>query len=351
MTATRAVVVTGAGGVGKTTLAAALAVRAARRGDTALVLTVDPARRLAGALGLEHIGNDPVAVPGEARLWAAMLDVTASWEAILHRYAEPAVAERLLVDPFFRAIADRFPAAQSFAAAEQMATLTEEHRWDLIVVDTPPAGGGIDFFLAPRRTGELVGSRLLHWLTGARLPARRALYRLTARPMLRLADTVLGGSLLEGVADFLLDLRTMYDGLRARSRTIERHLRRATTVVVTTADPTPLREVARFFAELAEIRITPRVVVFNRALPLAWLEASRRPLEGVTDPALRAALETNLHRWAEEAGRQETARDEVASRYGVPLAFVPWMPEAPTTPDRLDGLLDVATGLDGGLGP
>lgn len=341
-----AVVVTGAGGVGKTTVSAALGVRYASPEGRCLVLTVDPARRLADALGIGDMGNDPVPVPDADGLWAAMLDVTASWEAIIQRYAEPDVADRLLENPFFRAIADRFPAAQSFAAAESMAELIESGHWDQVIVDTPPSAGGLDFYLSPSRMGDLVGGRLLHWITGARLPARRALYRVTAKPMLRVADTVLGGPLLEDVAEFLMDLRTMYDGLASRARTLERHLRRATTVVVTTADPAPMRETLRFFDELAEIRVQPTAVVFNRALPLEWANAASRPARGIPDSALRTELKVNLTRWGGEARRQADAQEAVAGRFGVALMTVPWLVEAPTTVPALHRLLDGADGID-----
>ncbi len=151
---TKVLVVTGAGGVGKTTLSAALAINAARSGVRTCVMTVDPARRLADALGVKTIGNLPTEVPDQPNLSAAMLDVSASWEAMVHRHAEPDTADRLLADPFFRALADRFPAAQAYAAGEQMAEHIESHRWDLVVVDTPPSGGGLDFYTAPGRMNQ-----------------------------------------------------------------------------------------------------------------------------------------------------------------------------------------------------
>jgi len=345
VTSTSTIVVTGAGGVGKTTLSAALGATFAHDGRRTLVLTVDPARRLADALGIGTLGNEPTAVPGRPELWAAMLDVTSSWEGIIHHYATPDVADRLLVNPFFRAIADRFPAAQSFAAGEEMARFIERGSWEVVVVDTPPAGGGIDFFLAPRRTGDLVAGRLLRWLTGARLPARRALYRITARPMLRLADNVLGGPLLEQLADFLLDLRTMYDGLRVRARTIERHLREATTIIVTTAEPTPLEEAHRFFEELPSVRIEPALVAFNRVLPETWITAANRPIRGIPDAALRVALRTNLRRWAAEAARQETARHEFVNRYRIDVATIPLLPVPPTSIEDLEALVAASSGL------
>ena len=146
---TRALLGAGAGGVGKTTLSAAFGVAAARHGQDTLVLTVDPARRLANALGLESLGNTPTDVPGRPHLSAAMLDATASWEAIVRRHADPATVERLLASRFFRAVAERFPAGQSYAAAEEMAGHIDAGEFGLIVVDTPPSSGGIDFFTSP----------------------------------------------------------------------------------------------------------------------------------------------------------------------------------------------------------
>jgi len=340
----RSFIVSGAGGVGKTTISAGIAAALAAADTEALVLTVDPARRLADALGVD-LGNEPVPVPGRPNLWAAMLDVTTSWEAIVHHYAAPDVADRLLVNPFFRAIADRFPAAQAFAAAEQMAEYIESDHWDVVVIDTPPSGGGIDFFLAPGRMGDLIGGRLLMWLTGARLPGRRLLYRITARPMFKLTDAVLGGPLLEDVAEFLLDLRTMYDALSVRSKTIRRHLSRATTIIVTTADPTPMRETRRFFQELQDVDVSPTGVIFNRSLPPSWARAARRPVTGVSDPEVRARVRDNLKRWGGEARRQEDAREELASHHAVPVATIPWLPDAPTTVDELLAMLEAADGL------
>jgi len=338
------IIVTGAGGVGKTTIAAATAIAASRAGKRTLVLTVDPARRLADALGVESLGNAPTPVADQPGLWAAMLDVTASWEGIIHRHADPDVAARLENNPFFRAIADRFPAAQSYAAGEQLAEYLEAAAWEVVVVDTPPAGGGIDFFEAPRRMRELIGGRVLRWITGAGLPGRRALYRMTARPMLRLTDSVLGGPLLQEVADFLLDLRTLYDGLARRARVIERYLADATTVVVTTAYPTPLREARRFFEDLPEIAAPPAAVLFNRALPADWAEAAPELSPGTFDAATQIVLHNNRERWGAEARHQEEVRREFANRHNTLPLQIPWMEHAPTSIDALADLVDQADG-------
>ncbi len=332
----RALLITGAGGVGKTTLAAALGVGAARRGRRTLVLTVDPARRLADALGVS-VGNDPTPT-GQPNLSAAMLDAEASWDAIVQRHADPDTVDRLLASPFFRAVAERFPAGQSYAAAEEMAGHLESGRFDLVVVDTPPSGGGIDFFASPGRIRTLVGGRVLRWLTGARIPGRRRLYSITARPVLKVADAVLGGPLLEDVAEFLLDLRSTYDGVARRARQVERHFRNGTSVVVTTADPTPMREAVRFFHDVPSQALRPEAVVFNRVLPDGWLDC---PDADPADP-----LAANLQRWVAEARRHADVRREFAAQHGMEPATVPWLADAPTDVDSLAGLLELSGGLD-----
>jgi anion-transporting ArsA/GET3 family ATPase len=299
---------------------------------------VDPARRLADALGIEiveHGTNRPTAVPGVDLLDALMLDVTASWEAITRRHTNPEVADRLVGNPYFRAVADRFPAAQSYAAGEQIAEFAQGGAWDTIVVDTPPAAGGIDFFTAPRRMRDLVGGRMLRMLTGSRIPGRRMLYRTTARPMLRLADGLLGSALLEEIADFLLDLRSLYDGLRARAADIDRLLTESTVLVATTDAPGPTREVGRFFAALPEVDVAPHALVFNRALPDSWIDA-RGPRGNSPE---EITLRTNMERWSVEARRNRDARVAMAARLEIPMATVPWLRHPPTSVDELAELV------------
>ncbi|MDX1449075.1 MAG: ArsA-related P-loop ATPase [Acidimicrobiia bacterium] len=335
---TKAILVTGGGGVGKTTLSAALGVASARRGLRTLVITVDPARRLADALGLAALGTEPEPNPNEPKLWAAMLDASESWTAIALRHADPAVAESLVSNRFFQAATTHFPASQSYAAAEEASRFIDGRAWEVVIVDTPPSAGGIEFFTAPRQMTELVGGRLLRWLTGGRLPGRRFLFDRTARPALKIADQVLGAGLFEDIASFLMDLRTTYDGVARRSREIEAHLKAAATVVVTTADPSPIREAVRFYRELPELADRPDAVVFNRSLPEDWIGA----IPGNTDPA---AME-NLQRWGREAERQRDFRHQFAERYSTELTVVPWRSKAPTDLDALESLVTSATGYD-----
>ena len=334
---TRAIVVTGAGGVGKTTFAAGLAVRAASEGQRTLVLTVDPARRLAGALGLE-LGGEHRQHPEQPLLWGAMIDAAASWHTLARRHADPLVADRLVNNEFFEAATVHFPASQSYAAAEEAANYLDARVWDLVVIDTPPAAGGIDFFTAPAQMSDLVGGRLLRLLTGGRLPGRNFFFNRGARPMLRFADQLLGSDLLERVAQFLMDLRTTYDGVARRSREIDSHLGKAATVVVTTADPAPLAEATRFFLELPEVAAPPKAVVFNRSLPNAWATT--------TPPSTtNLALAENFARGASESQRQRDAREEFAARYRAPLVTVPWLPDAPNDLESLLELLERTEGL------
>ncbi|MGQ0850126.1 MAG: ArsA family ATPase [Actinomycetota bacterium] len=331
---TRAVVVTGAGGVGKTTVAAALAVRAAMSGRRTLVLTVDPARRLAGALGID-LDGEPRQHGELPMLWAAMLDAAGSWQTVARRHADPAVAERLVESDFFRAATAHFPASQSYAAAEEAADYLEARVWDLVVIDTPPAAGGIEFFTAPAQMADLVGGTLLRLMTGGRLPGRRLLFNRGARPLLRFADQLLGADLLSRVAQFLMDLRTTYDGVARQSRIIEGHFRAASTVVVTTADPAPMAEAVRFFVELPEVAAPPAAVVFNRCLPPGWANAPIPSRTGVE-------LVENLARWGAEAQRQRDARLGFASRFRTPLVTIPWVADSPTDLDSLASLVTAA---------
>ncbi len=333
---TRTLLITGAGGVGKTTLAAALGVKAAKSGLRTLVVTVDPARRLASALGVEQLGNEPQPHEDEPNLWAAMLDSSASWRAVAVRHADPEVAARLADNEFFKAASEHFPASQSYAAADQAATFVQARVWDLVVVDTPPAGGGIDFFTAPAQMSDLVGGRLLRWITGGPLPGRRLFFNRAARPVLRMAGSILGSDLLERVAEFLLDLRTTYDGVSRRGREIEAVLKSAAIFVVTTSDPAPVREAVKFYRDLPSIASVPSAVIFNRVLPDTWADAVA---PGGTSPA----LEQNLMRWSAETLRQRDTRFEFSTRYGAHVATVPWSPAPPTD---LVGLAALSESID-----
>ncbi|HEV2369474.1 MAG TPA: ArsA-related P-loop ATPase, partial [Acidimicrobiales bacterium] len=192
----------GSGGVGKTTTAAAAAAMAAvRHGGKVLVLTVDPARRLADALGLggTGIGNEAHRVPDEAfrtagitprgQLWAAMLDTKQSWDALVRRHApDRDTTEQILRNPLYRNISSRFVQSHDYIAMERLYELHAEGTYDLIVVDTPPTRNAIDFLEAPQRMSDFFSSRLLRWLIA---PYRSRVVNYASRPFYQIADRIL----------------------------------------------------------------------------------------------------------------------------------------------------------------
>jgi anion-transporting ArsA/GET3 family ATPase len=327
---TRALLVTGSGGVGKTTVAGAIGVLAAKRGISTLVLTVDPARRLAQALGIDELHMDPH--PVTDRLDAAMLDPAASWEALVRRHTDTVTADRIVASRFFRAIADRFPSGQAYAAADDAARLVERGDHDLVVVDTPPFGGGADFYAAPAEIRDLVAGRALRILTGPPIPGRRALFGMTARPALRLADRVLGGPLLEDLGSFLVDLRSAYDGIRRRAREVEATVESTVPVIVTTPDPGPVAEAHTLLERRHD---TDARIVLNRVLPTSWV--------GHGDAA-GAPHDRNLAQWASEALRHRSVAETFIGA-GATVVPVAWRSESPT---NLDDLLDLA--VEAGFG-
>ena len=274
------VVVCGSGGTGKTTVAAALGVQAATRlGGRVLVLTVDPARRLADALGLAGaLGNTPVRVdvPG-AELWMAMLDTKAGWDELIRRHApDPALRERVLANPLYRNITGRFVNSHDYIAMEQLHELHASGQYDLVIIDTPPSRNALDLLDAPGRMREFFGSALLKWLT---VPYRSRLFNVATKPFNQIADRILGSRFLQDIAEFFVLFRTMEAGFVQRATEVERLLvdDRTTFVVVSTLDPAPARE-ARFLAEELRRRSMPLgAMVLNRTLPA---EVRRTILEG-----------------------------------------------------------------------
>jgi len=320
---TRTLLVTGSGGVGKTTIAGSLGLIAAHSGFRTLVLTVDPARRLAQALGVGDLGSEPRQVT--AGLDAAMLDPTAAWESVIYRHTDEATAHRVVTSRFFRAVAERFPAGQAYAAAEEATNLVSARDYDVVVVDTPPVGGGADFFEAPREIRSLVAGRALRVLTGPPIPGRRALFTVTARPALRLADRLLGGPLLGDLGEFLVDLRTTYDGVRRRAHEVQAILDEATCVVVTTPDPGPVSEAHEL---LRRRRSADRFVVLNRVVPKEW--------SGLGSPKGNV-YDQNLSAWGNEALRHSEVEQTLIA-LDAAVMTVGWRSNAPTTLDELSEL-------------
>jgi anion-transporting ArsA/GET3 family ATPase len=270
----------GSGGVGKTTVSAALGLALAQRGNRRiLVLTVDPARRLATALGLREIGTEPVKISRarlrragieiEGELVAAMLDMKSTFDRMVTRLAPSRRdAQRILENRFYQGISDSFVGSHEYMAMEALYELHEAGEYDTLIIDTPPSRNALDFLEAPNRLTDFVGAKLLSWLSGPTRLGIRAL-NMAAGPFFHLADRLLGADVLSEVSEFVTDLQKIYGGVQQRARDVYRLLRssRVGFVVVTTLEPAPFGEAEYFSARLREYRMPLRGVVVNRTLP------------------------------------------------------------------------------------
>ncbi|MGD9998345.1 MAG: ArsA family ATPase [Ilumatobacteraceae bacterium] len=277
------VVVCGSGGTGKTTISASLGVIAATElGARVLVLTVDPARRLATALGLGPLGTGEVRVPPErlrdaaaatarstdrGELWVGMLDTKAGWDELIRRHApDPKLREQVLANPLYQNITGRFVHSHDYIAMERLHELHASGRYDLVIIDTPPSRSALDLLDAPGRMKEFFGSRLLRWLT---VPYRSRLFTVASKPFYQIADRVLGSRFLQDIAEFFVLFQTMEKGFVRRADEVERLLvdPRTAFVVVSTLEAAPAYEAVYLARELQRRDMPLGAIVLNRTLP------------------------------------------------------------------------------------
>jgi anion-transporting ArsA/GET3 family ATPase len=272
------VLVCGSGGVGKTTTAAAMgALAAAEIGGRVLVVTVDPARRLADALGIGAVGNDATRVPDavfdavgvepRGELWAAMLDTKAGWdELIAHHAPDARLRDSVLANPLYQNLTGRFVHSHDYLAMERLHELHASGEWDLIIVDTPPSRNALDVLDAPRRMKEFFGSKLLKWLT---VPYRSRLFTMASKPFYQVADRVLGSRFLQDIAEFFVLFQAMERPFVDHARSVERLLAdpRTTFIVVSTLEAAPSHEAAYLAEALDRRGFHLGAIIANRALP------------------------------------------------------------------------------------
>jgi len=268
----------GPGGVGKTTTAAAVAAMAVvEDGGRVLVLTVDPARRLADALGLKGIGNQEIRIADEVftsagatprgELWAAMLDTKQSWDDLIALHApDEETKGKILANPLYQNISGRFVQSHDYIAMERLYEIHSEGKYDLIVVDTPPTRNALDFLDAPQRMADFFSSRLLRWLI---VPYRSRLVNAATKPFYSVADRILGTQFLADISEFFILFQSMYEGFVERADAVTRLLsdRRTTFLVVSTLEATPVREAEFFSAELTERQLHLGAIILNKVLP------------------------------------------------------------------------------------
>ncbi len=304
----RVLVTVGTGGVGKTTVAAALALAAAREGKRALVMTIDPARRLADALGTGPLDHDAREVPAErlralgaregGSLWALMLDTKRTFDELVERLApDPAARERIFANPIYRNLSDALAGSREYSATEKLLQVCAEGRFDLVVLDTPPAAHALDFLDAPRRLSGFLDGQFIKLLAHPAAVVGRAslrLFRGGSELVLRALERLTGLEFLGAISEFLLAFEELLSGFSARAREVERLLRDPSCGFVLVAGPdlAQARRAEAFWERLSAEAIHLVGLVMNRVHP--WPGAGEPPPD---DPAEAAAAE----RWLANA--------------------------------------------------
>jgi anion-transporting ArsA/GET3 family ATPase len=367
---TRVIVCCGAGGVGKTTTAAALALRAAERGRSVVVLTIDPARRLAQSMGLHELDNTPRLVQGvdEAgggRLDAMMLDMKRTFDEVIEQHATPEKAAQIFANPFYQAMSSSFAGTQEYMAMEKLGQLRSasvergeaegSDRWDLIVVDTPPSRSALDFLDAPARLGSFLDGRLIRILSAPAKAGGRAYLRVVSAAVgsaTAVLTKLLGAQILKDVQAFVAALDTVFGGFRERASHTYELLQAPGTafLVVATPERDALREASYFVERLAAESMPLAGLVLNRVHGSAAEELSAsRALTAAEDleEAGGAGLVSGLLRvHADRMVRRDRER-ALAGRFTAAFPRVPvaQVPARAQDVHDLEGLREIGAGL------
>lgn len=274
------VVCVGSGGVGKTTTSAVIGLHAALQGKRVLVLTIDPARRLANSLGIDAISDEPAQIPLErfeevgldpngGELWAMMLDMKTSFDRVVRRHAPPDARDAILNNRIYAYFSTSLAGTQEYAAAERLFELHSEGGWDLIVLDTPPTTHALDFLEAPTRLEDAIDNKALQWIyKPSVLAGKRGLgiFSMGTSYVMKTLGKLTGTQLLEEFSVFLRSFSTLFDGLKERAREVRDALTgdAATFVVVTAPDPPTLDEALSFHRRLGKEQVQVGAFVANR---------------------------------------------------------------------------------------
>jgi anion-transporting ArsA/GET3 family ATPase len=353
---TRIIVCCGSGGVGKTTTAAAAGLRAAERGRHVVVLTVDPARRLAQSMGLSSLDNTPRPVPLPAAgqraggtLHAMMLDMKRTFDEIVEAHSDPDRAAQILANPFYQSLSSSFAGTQEYMAMEKLGQLRRADEWDLIVVDTPPSRSALDFLDAPQRLSRFLDGRLIRLLTAPTRASGRAYLKVVNAGfgmVTGVVTKVIGAQVLRDVQTFVAAFDTMFGGFRERAEDTYRLLQTPGTafLVIATPEPDALREASYFVERLSQDRMPLAGLILNRfhRSPAARLSAARSlaaaealqpagPGQPAGDNGGHAltviALRLHAERMQLAAAERRLTQRFTAAHPGVPIAWVPAQPE------------------------
>lgn len=352
----RVIVCCGAGGVGKTTTAAAMALRAAEYGRTVVVLTIDPAKRLAQALGVQDLGNNPQRVPlapeVSGELYAMMLDMRRTFDEMVLQYSGDGTADAILDNQFYQTVATSLAGTQEYMAMEKLGQLLAEDKWDLVVVDTPPSRNALDFLDAPKRLGSFMDSRLWRMLLAPGRGVGRLLTGAVGLAM-KAMSTILGSQMLSDASAFVQSLDATFGGFREKAdRTYELLKRRGTQfVVVSAAEPDALREASFFVDRLSTEHMPLAGLILNRTHPMLCTLRADKAAEAAaelekTDRGALAVAALRIH-----ADRASTAKREVRllSRFtgANPTVAVVGVPSLPFDVSDLEALQAIADQITG----
>jgi anion-transporting ArsA/GET3 family ATPase len=330
---TRIIVCCGSGGVGKTTTAAALGLRAAERGRKVVVLTIDPARRLAQSMGLTELDNTPrvvKGVSGSGELQAMMLDMKRTFDEVVLAAADAERARQIMENPFYQSLSSGFAGTQEYMAMEKLGQLHATGTWDLIVVDTPPSRSALDFLDAPNRLGSFLDGRLIKVLTApAKVGGRSAMKMLNVGMTMftGVLSKVLGATVLQDVSTFVAAMDSMFGGFRERADRTYALLQAKGTAFLVVAVPErdALREAAYFVDRLEADHMPLAGLVLNRVhdtgAPQLSAERARAAAETLDEapPGDAEQLAAGLLRLHAERmqviARERRMRDRFASVY------------------------------------
>lgn len=357
---TRVLVCCGSGGVGKTTTAAALGLRAAERGRRVVVLTIDPARRLAQSLGLRELDNHPreVVVDGfepKGELFAMMLDMRRTFDDMVLTHAGRDRADQILSNPFYQTISSSFSGTQEYMAMEKLGQLVAQDEWDLIIVDTPPSRSALDFLDAPQRLSTVLDGKFIRMLSAPARASGRGLMKIVGTGFslfTRAVSTIVGGQLLQDASTFVQAFDSMFGGFRERAQRTYELLRSPGTgfVVVAAAEPDALREASYFVERLSAENMPLCGLVANRThpvlaadLPAAKAVAAADDLDRSGDAPLAAAvLRLHADRVAVADREKRLLARFTRAHPGVALVGVPALP---ADVHDLDGLREIGRRL------
>jgi anion-transporting ArsA/GET3 family ATPase len=343
---TRVIVTCGSGGVGKTTTAAAMALIGAEAGRRTVVLTIDPARRLAQSMGLTELDNTPREVKDVegGQLFAMMLDMKRTFDDVVLEHSTPERAEQIFANPFYQSLSSSFAGTQEYMAMEKLGQLVAANEWDLIVVDTPPSRSALDFLDAPNRLGRFLDGRMIRLLTGPAKAGGKAYLKVvtvSVGMVARVFTRVIGGDLLNDLSTFVTALESMFGGFRERAQQTYELLKQPGTAFIVVAAPEPdaLREASYFVERLSAENMPLAGVIVNRthrAAPVEGgspLSAARAELaaDALAEKAPDATLAQAALRVHAEIAAAAEHDARMTKRFSsahpkVPLVAVPSLP-------------------------